>query len=79
MSVDDSIFECEPEDRDELMEELTYQIALNDLEYADTYRATPEMDGIEKHVAKQSCCGSWEGKHTCKSGNTYFIGCNYGH
>ena len=63
----------------ELLEELDRQVNYLQLEYVDTYRATPETNGIEEHVRKQSCCGVFEHKYTCASGRTYFLGCNYGH
>lgn len=71
--------DCYDEDRDEIIDAISYEVDRLGLDYADTFRATPERKGIEEHVAKQSCCGNWEGKHTCRSGRTYFIGCNYGH
>ena len=66
-------------DKAELINEINYQVAANSLDYADSYRATPTTKSIREHEAKVSCCGVWEGKHTCKSGVEYFIGCNYGH
>lgn len=73
------LIQAAPDDLFEVMDELTYQINRLGLEYADTFRVTPVEDGIEAHISKQSCCGAWEATHTCKSGRTYFIGCNHGH
>ena len=67
------------EDRDEILGEIEYQVARMGLECADTYRWTQVEEGIEIHVQKASCCGSWESKYQCLSGTEYFIGCNYGH
>ena len=72
-------FDSHPDDEVELLDELFYQIARADLEYADTFRATLVGEGFEKHKTKQSCCGVWESTYKCKSGRRYFIGCNHGH
>ena len=68
-----------PEDMDEIIEELEYHIAKEGLCCADTFRVTPEFKDINEHLDKVGCCGIWEGKITCKSGRTYYIGLNHGH
>ena len=77
--ISSDLWETHPDDDTELFDVLGYEIARNGLDYDDTYRATPEELGIEHHLKKQSCCGIYETKHTCKSGRTYYLGCNYGH
>lgn len=63
----------------ELVEEITYNADRYGFECVDSFRATPTNLDLEVHFKKATCCGSWEGKYICKSGNEYFIGCNYGH
>lgn len=72
-------FDCLAQDRDELLEELDYEVGRNGLEYADTYRATPIDQGYAEHAQKVGCCGVYETHHKCRSGNMYYLGCNYGH
>jgi len=47
--------------------------------YADNphWTGVYAKDGV--HEAKNSCCGSWQGEHTCRSGRVYRVGFNYGH
>ena len=69
-----------PED---VMEELRYQILRCDLDYADNHRAyridddwlKPSYEAIER----QGCCGSFETKVKLPAGDTWMVGCNYGH
>jgi len=63
-------------------EELQYQIARNDLEYADNLRVAvvgdhDQMDYYEDKRAR-GCCGSFDIRVTI-DGVKFDIGCNYGH
>jgi len=74
-----TVMDCRPDDRDELIEKLEYLVGLHGLDYADTYRSTPYEKDYPEHMAKQSCCGVFETTYTCRSGQKYYLGCNYGH
>jgi hypothetical protein len=64
------------------LEELQYQIARNDLEYADNLRVAvvgdhAQMDYYEDKRAR-GCCGTFDIRVTI-DGKKFDIGCNYGH
>lgn len=64
------------------LEELHYQIARNDLEYADNFRVAvvgnhDQMDYYEDKRAR-GCCGLFDIRVTI-DGIKFDIGCNYGH
>lgn len=50
------------------------------LEYSDNYRIYPmSMKREYYELRNRGCCGFFDSMVTCKSGNQYLIGCNYGH
>jgi hypothetical protein len=62
------------------LEELQYQVARSDLEYADSFRMCFEDDAFQKrdyHKAV-SCCGTREFRMKV-DGRYVLLGCNYGH
>lgn len=63
-------------------EELDYQVARHDLEYADNYRVARvnyagEMEAYYE-AQRYGCCGTFEWSLTI-DGQKFLIGCNYGH
>lgn len=51
-----------------------------DLEYNDNYRIFPvSMKAEYDAIFDKGCCGSWDAQLTTSNGNTYLLGCNYGH
>ena len=66
----------------QLCEDLNYEIARHNLEYADNYRAAikgnHESEQDYNAVIKRGCCGRFD-TTTVINGITYMIGCNYGH
>ena len=66
----------------EVWEDLKYEIARNDLDYADNYRAYRYKDSFLKDefikADNQGCCGCFE-SHTVVDGEKWIIGANYGH
>lgn len=77
MSMQD-LFERFPEAR----EELNYQVARHDLDYADNYRIARTSYAGEMEVyydaQRRGCCGQFEWSLTI-DGEKFLIGCNYGH
>tara|TARA_Y100001938_G_C7786465_1_gene280431 strand:- start:190 stop:426 length:237 start_codon:yes stop_codon:yes gene_type:complete len=76
-------FQCKfPNVPKEVWYELELQIAENNLEYADNYRAYRVSDGLhfDEFVKryKAGCCGSYENGMNY-NGERWIIGCNYGH
>lgn len=73
-----SLFEQIPQ----LREDLNYEIARHNLDYADNFRAAirgnHESEDAYYALAKRGCCGRFD-TTTVINGITYMIGCNYGH
>jgi hypothetical protein len=67
---------------EEVWEDLRYEINRNNLEFADNFRAYRLKDGLfyEDWMEKVSkgCCGFFE-TFTVVKGETWVLGCNYGH
>lgn len=67
---------------DAVWDELDYQVARHELEYADNYRAynrdTKEHKADYQRAQDSGCCGFFETRVTI-DGQRYTIGCNYGH
>lgn len=67
---------------EQAMDDLHYEIARLDLEYADNYRVYRYKDraGFRKYRERElrGCCGSFESS-TIVNGKKWIIGCNYGH
>ena len=61
---------------------LYYNIALEDLEYADNLRVADIDDQAETQryydAVDQGCCGSFDIRITIEN-VTFMVGCNYGH
>lgn len=74
-----SPFDTVPE---QVWDDLRYQIAQRDLEYADNFRAYRFIDDYlrkEFEAARnKGCCGCYESATTV-NGQKWIIGCNYGH
>lgn len=68
-----------PEDYEQVREEFNQHVErIND--NCDNYRIFPESMSAEyDKVSDHGCCGSFDKELTCKSGNVYLIGFNYGH
>lgn len=71
-----------PELLEVLKEELKYQIARHDLEYADNVRYA-RCDNAEQMAEynrkiERGCCGRFDHKFKYQ-GVEYTVGCNYGH
>ncbi len=66
----------------QVWENLEYEIARAELEYADNYRAYRVKDDLCREAflqaVRQGCCGSFESSTTV-AGDKWIIGCNYGH
>lgn len=64
----------------ECMEELQYQIARHNLDYADSYRMAffDDDEQVEAYDDARTCCGSFDYTMTV-NGQRVLIGCNYGH
>ena len=66
------------EDKDEVACE--FAINVSHLEYADNFRVFPLNKTKEYYnIKNKGCCGFFDIQVKCKSGNIYWIGCNYGH
>lgn len=66
------------EDLDEVV--VQFAVMVSGLEYSDNYRIFPlhmEKDFFE--VSERGCCGSVDSQVKCRSGNIYWVGCNFGH
>lgn len=67
---------------EQIWEDLEYEIARNNLEYADNYRAYnfDTGKGFKAYVkaTNKGCCGFFESA-TKLNGEKWVIGCNYGH
>lgn len=66
----------------QVIEDLQYEIARNELEFTDNYRYArfnneAEMASFEK-IAESGCCGVFT-YYTVVDGEKWAIGCNYGH
>ena len=67
-----------------IVEEIDYQVARNNLEYASSYRAMPyralkdNSSAYMRYKKLISCCGLWESSVSI-DGHKWIIGCNYGH
>lgn len=68
------------EDRIEVASHLAISlIQIND-HCVDNFRIFPKSKAEEyNEVAMSGCCGSSDGEVTCKSGEIYLVGFNYGH
>ena len=66
----------------EVWEDLQYEIARSDLEYADNFRAYRFRDNYLfdefQKAERNGCCGVFQ-SHTVVNGEKWIIGCNYGH
>jgi len=66
----------------ELLEDLYYNIARYDLEYADNFRVCVVGDEVQESMynkaIEKGCCGQFD-TYTTIQGVKYRIGCNYGH
>lgn len=66
----------------EVWEDLRYEIARNDLDNADNFRAYRYNDDFLKDAflesVRRGCCGNFQ-SHTVVDGEKWIIGCNYGH
>lgn len=66
------------QDLDEV--KVSFALMIVGLEYADNFRIYPlwmKNDYLDQK--DRGCCGSVDSQVKCKSGNIYWIGCNYGH
>ena len=65
-----------------LQEELAYQVARNGFECVDNHRYAKctDFDAMQQYKRQQDsgCCGSYDVLFRLV-GETYTIGCNYGH
>ena len=66
----------------EVWEALSYDVAREELEYADSYRAMPAYqatkDEVRAYQKAVTCCGQYEGT-VIVDGRKWIYGCNYGH
>jgi len=67
----------------EIIDAIECEIDHNDLEYADNYRAYRHKDGhLEQEYycrIDHGCCGFFDVEYIDFNGDTWTIGCNYGH
>ena len=67
---------------EQVWKDLQYEIAKNDLEYADNYRAYRYKDKLFYdeycYWDDRGCCGVFR-SHTIVDGDKWIIACNYGH
>jgi hypothetical protein len=66
----------------QVWEDLEYEIARRELEYADNFRAYRYIDQYlyKEYMESKNkgCCGEYESS-TRVNGQQWIIGCNYGH
>ena len=68
---------------DDVADAMRYEIARAELDYVDNHRAYRINDEWLKESFKAAkragCCGSFETKVKLKNGESWVVGCNYGH
>ena len=68
---------------EEIIEAISYEIGRGELECADNYRAYRHKDGhlLDEYNASygHGCCGYLDMDYVDTHGDTWTIGCNYGH
>jgi hypothetical protein len=76
--IDDIFKNVKYEDYDEV--KITFALAIVGLINTDNFRIYPLKEESQFYAqAEKGCCGSFNSQVKCKSGNIYWIGCNYGH
>lgn len=67
----------------EIIEAICYEIGRNDLDFADNYRAYRHKDDYlyldYLATLDGGCCGYFDVDYIDRNGDTWTIGCNYGH
>lgn len=65
-------------DMDEV--KVAFALMITGLDRCDNFRIYPLWQKKEYfEQQQQGCCGNIDSQIKCKSGNIYWIGCNYGH
>jgi hypothetical protein len=67
----------------EIIDTINYEVAHYELDCADNYRAYRHKDnlGFEDYrdTRNEGCCGFYDSDYVDDNGDTWTIGCNYGH
>jgi len=57
-----------------------FAVYVSHLSCADNFRVARLHDERSFYAqAARGCCGEWNSQVVCRSGNVYWVGCNYGH
>lgn len=68
---------------EEIIEAINYEVGRGDLDFADNYRAYRHKDDkfLEEYNTSYDygCCGYLDMDYVDAEGDTWTIGCNYGH
>lgn len=78
-ALDDRIFTCvRSEDLNEV--KVDFAAVISQFYRADNFRIARLIDEDAFYAqAAKGCCGAWDSQVVCRSGNVYWVGCNYGH
>lgn len=67
----------------EIIDAINDAVEDGDMEYADNYRAYRHKDGLHQEdydeTYRHGCCGYFDTDFVDSHGDTWTIGCNYGH